>query len=244
MTHRSDTSLLAILVLFFSSCTPEPTAPEPITVQLLIENVSTSQTFTSSGGEPIHLALAPGVYATSAALTPFFTPDAPASAPLEALAEAGDPSPMLEALRADPHIERAGLTGDIDNPTYEEDPILPGKSTLLTFTYVPGEERLFFAMMIGNSNDVFLAPRDPRGLDLERLPEGELDVSALLLWWNAGTEIDEPLGQGMFQPATAPGTESGTPEGGVIHPSALTSSTGERLLPAVEQVVRVKLTRR
>ncbi len=224
------------------SCGPDDAEDaQPVSALITIENISNETTYTGQSGS-ITLAMAPGLYAvTTSAPTMVFTPGEAASADIEALAETGDPVALQTTLRADDRVRSAGLTGDRDNVNYKENPILPGTKTVLPITFYPGD-KLAIAMMLGPSNDTFLGTR-AEGIDLGSLEEGEVDISSgLLAWWDAGTEVNEPLGEGMYQPSSMAGTEAGEEESGVIQEATLGDAERDIALPQVSDVVRVTFT--
>jgi hypothetical protein len=84
----------------------------------------------------------------------------------------------------------------------ESGPLMPGDSYSVEFHAPPGT-RLSFATMFLNSNDLFFAPAG-EGIELfdgEGQPRSG-DVTDLVQLWDAGTELDEDLGLGYYQPST------------------------------------------
>jgi hypothetical protein len=91
----------------------------------------------------------------------------------------------------------AGAVGDA--------PIGPGESFVVELPARPGDA-LDLVSMVATSNDWFVAPAegslplfDDAGMPRQGDRSGELAV------WDAGTEADEPLGEGMYQPGATPG---------------------------------------
>lgn len=246
---RALTSALLLLTLFTACNTAsgddEEEEREPKRILLEIEHVGNAeQTYLDAQGKPVTLALAPGVYSVRApgpSDFALFSPGEAASAELEALAETGDPMPMLAALMASDTSKSAGLTGDQANADYEESPILPGAKSVLPITFEEGDV-LELAMMLGPSNDTFLGTVKP--IDLSSLEEGVWQFGPEDLgWWDAGTEVNEPLGRGSNQPAAAPGVDSGEPEdGGVVSVATHGDEAAGIALPPIEGVLRVTVT--
>ncbi len=237
--HTIETRAILILILIMmgmmASCGDSPDSPsETRRLLLTLEHIGEANTYTGSQGQDVVLALAPGVFTVSRTPSQLFTPGAVATDELEALAEFGEPTGLLEASRQQAAISMAALTGDIDNADYEESPILPGARTTLVITYEPGD-RLELAMMLGPSNDTFLGSLDG-GIDLDALEDGEVPAEMLLGWWDAGTEVNEPLGEGMHQPPATTGEE----QNGTI----TLVSGGMTKLPGVENVIRLSVERR
>lgn len=109
------------------------------------------------------------------------------------------------------HIENIGeprpftQSGAFDTPDGADapGPIGPGESYTVNFMAAPGM-RLSFATMFVPSNDYFYAPGgmgialfDEEGNSLAETDP--LNVSDQLMLWDAGTEIDQPVGEGADQ---------------------------------------------
>jgi hypothetical protein len=83
-------------------------------------------------------------------------------------------------------------------------------------TAAPGE-RLFFATMFVQSNDLFLAPQ-PQGIALfdETQKPVSGDVTGDVSLWDAGTEVNEAPGVGSNQAPRQSGPTTGPAEHGVV----------------------------
>lgn len=94
--------------------------------------------------------------------------------------------------------------------------ITPGNSYEFTVKAAPGD-RLSFASMYGQSNDTFFAP-DENGIALydEMGAPFSGDVSEQVWLWDAGTEVNEPLGEGPNQAPRQASPDAGEPENGVV----------------------------
>lgn len=246
LSHITGLTLfLLISGSHLTGCGPaqEPEHPEMRrSILLVIENISDAeQTYRNTEDEPVVVAFAPGVYSVLGSEemnNPIFTPGSRASAELEALAEAGDPMPMRTSLA--PLSKSSGLTGDQENADYEESPLLPGKKSVLPLRFEEGDT-LVFAMMLGPSNDTFLGTAKP--IDLSNLEEGIWEFGAdELAWWDAGTEVNEPLGHGAHQPASSPGVASGEAQEGVITAATYGDEEAKLALPEVRDVIRITVT--
>lgn len=144
--------------------------------------------------------LAPGVWAlTGSAENLLYEEGAPDFGDgLESLAEDGNPAGLAGSL-ADELDE--GRTGVFNTPDGADAPgaAVPGGAYEFEVTAMPGDF-LHFATMLVRSNDFFFGPADT-GLALwddEGNPiDGDITEDVML--WNAGTEVDEPLGAGPNQ---------------------------------------------
>ena len=106
-----------------------------------------------------------------------------------------------------------------------------------TVTAKPGD-RLHFAVMFAQSNDLFIGPR-ASGIELfDR--EGRLfsgDATSTLVLWDAGTEVNQPPGAGPDQAPRQAAPNTGADENGVIR----VVSDGFRY-PGISDVIRVTIT--
>ncbi|HSB78660.1 MAG TPA: spondin domain-containing protein, partial [Candidatus Methylomirabilis sp.] len=137
-------------------------APQQFIVR--IENVSTENTLKPSNGAKAPAAVAPGLWIIHRDGEPLFTPGTPDRGKgLESLAEEGNPSALAMSLR-----EQAGASGSgvFNTPVGASGPgpIGPGGVFEFTISAAPAS-RLSFAMMFGQSNDLFYAP-DAKGIAL------------------------------------------------------------------------------
>jgi len=118
-------------------------------------------------------------------------------------------------------------------------PLEPGASYAIEF-YAPPGARLSFASMLVPSNDLFFAPTG-EGIALfdDQGQPRSADVTAEVSLWDAGTELDEPLGLGPNQAPNqaAPNTGEADDEA-VVRPAADTYPD----LPAVDALIAVTLS--
>jgi len=102
-------------------------------------------------------------------------------------------------------------------------------------------DRLTFATMLAQSNDLFFAP-DEAGIalfDAEGKPVSG-DVSDQIVLWDAGTEVNQPLGEGDQQAPRQSEPNTGDDEMGAVQPvSALDDGFA---YPAANEIVAVHLT--
>lgn len=155
--------------------------------------------------------LSPGVWVVHSGDGPLFTPGAPDRGEgLEGIAEDANPTALANALAGD-----AGLAGSgvFDTPVSAANPgpALPGRRYQWTIEARPGD-RLSFATMFGQSNDLFYAP-GPAGIALFTgdTPRSA-DVSDEISLWDAGTEVNEAPGAGPNQAPRQSAAGEGTVE--------------------------------
>ena len=92
---------------------------------------------------------------------------------------------------------------------------MPGTKAILILDVVEGQA-FVAASMLGPSNDTFVATK-PGGIDASSLiVQAPQDITSSFVWMDAGTEVNEPLGEGPNQVSNAPGTDSGQEEQGKI----------------------------
>lgn len=211
-------ALLSVILLAFaapSGCDdPESRAPVgPQTFSVTISNLSDA-TATPSG-------YSPGLWVLHAEPDPFFVVNAAAPDGLEGLAEDGVPDDLAAALR-DATIDQS-IFGADGGDDYVTAPLHPGETLTFEITADPAVgPRLSFAMMVGETNDWFIATQGS-GVPLfdedgAALPSR--DVTAMFAVWDAGTEADAPFGQGPDQAARQVVRGAGAPEDPAVIPEA------------------------
>ena len=116
-------------------------------------------------------------------------------------------------------------------------PALPGGAYEFDIQAQPGDT-LSFATMLAQSNDLFFAP-DERGIalyDQDGQPIGG-DVSDQVELWDAGTEVNQPIGEGDQQAPRQAGPNTGADEMGVVQ---LVSDLDDGLAyPAAAEIIAV-----
>ena len=231
--------MLLPLLIHCGDSEEEPT-PKEIKMVLELENISADGAFKGSNDMNIPLPLAPGFYAVTSDADALFAVNTTASEAMETLAEVGNPNTLIELAKGQSTTAEAGILGDIDNPDYKESPITSGGKATLIIT-IKDDHKLVVASMLGVSNDTFLGTK-PGGLDLSTIDTTTTtDITDQFAWWDAGTEVNEPIGEGPNQVSNAPGTDTGTEEMGLMRPADLKDNDDNALLPDVNQVVRVTL---
>jgi hypothetical protein len=196
----------------------------PTTFTVTIRNVADGMTLKLPDGRTTNAPIAPGVYAVSKAGNVLFTPGGMADETLERLAEDGNFQPMLDRVIGLKGLTAAGM-------------FLPGQP--FTFTALPGD-RLQFATMFVQSNDLFFAPKagsialfDSGG----RATHG--NVTSQVALYDAGTEVNQPPGAGPDQAPRQPKPDTGMAE---RFPVDLVANRRDGFsYPAVEAVVEVEI---
>lgn len=166
-------------------------AEEEFTFRIRIQNIAPeSETPT---------LLSPGAWVVHSESDPLFTNgEADRGEGLEMLAEDGDPILLTASLRTQ------GLrSGVFDTPVCADTsrPLRSLEYFEFDVTASPETPYLSFATMLVQSNDMFLAPAGG-GIPLfddEGEPIAGQFVTDKLLFWDAGTEINEVLGEGANQ---------------------------------------------
>ena len=193
----------------------EPRVPAQFTVR--IENIGT--------------VLAPGAWVAQRGGEPFFTDGQPDhGAGLEALAEDGNPAQLAASLPRN--------SGVFTTPVGAADPgpLTPGNAYEFRFVARPGD-RLSFATMYVQSNDLFLAPGETGiALFVDGQPISG-DITAQIDLWDAGTEVNEEPGVGANQAPRQAAANTGADEGGVVRLVA-----DGYTYPAVADIVRITIT--
>lgn len=154
--------------------------------------------------------LAPVAWAVHTGANPFIANDMGRLAGLESLAEDGNPSELAETLASVDTVGKHGVTNTPDG-AMSAGPAGPGASYSFTVQAHEGE-RLSFATMYVQSNDLFYSP-GPNGLalfDMSAPVDGP--VTSLVYLYDAGTEVNEEPGTGRHQPPRQSGPNTGPSE--------------------------------
>ena len=177
-----------------------------------VENISKEQT--AKDGTKWPFALSPGLYVLHEREVRLFREGLPAVNGLEALAETGNPGEIVKVLDVREHMGHGIFNMPIG--ANEPGPIGPGGAYEFSFTAKPGM-RLSLAMMFGQSNDWFYAPKR-QGIDL--FTNGKAlsgDITNEFMLFDAGTEVDEEPGVGPNQGARQKSIDAGVAENGKVH---------------------------
>ncbi|HEY8968443.1 MAG TPA: spondin domain-containing protein [Puia sp.] len=145
----------------------------------------------------------------------------------------GGAAPQIETLTVENVLQSQPL---VESGTFQGTGspalILPGQSTMITFSAAKGEA-LSFATMYGWSNDLFFAPANPGILVYDNNGNPiEGDVSSQIKLWDNGTRINQPPGSTVNHPGTADNKNIAEVNG--------TDAQGNTYLPA-SQLVKATL---
>ena len=190
-----------------------------------VENISQEQT--AKDGTKWPFALSPGLFVLHEREVRLFREGLPAVNGLEALAETGNPGEIVKVLDGRQHMGHGVFNMPVG--ANQPGPIGPGGAYEFSFSAKPGM-RLSLAMMFGQSNDWFYAPKR-QGIDL--FNNGKPlsgDITGELMLFDAGTEVDEEPGVGPNQGARQKSIDAGAPENGKVHAvktSVFATKTGE-----------------
>ncbi|MDE2812603.1 MAG: spondin domain-containing protein [Gemmatimonadota bacterium] len=182
--------------------------------------------------ENLGTLLAPGAWVTQRGGTPLFVAGQPdRGAGLEALAEDGNPAELAANLPRNSGVFATPVGADGPGP------LTPGNAYEFSFVARPGD-RLSFATMYVQSNDLFLAPGDT-GIALftdDRQPISG-DITAQIGLWDAGTEVNEEPGVGANQAPRQAAANTGVDEGGAVR-----LVNDGFTYPAVADIVRITIS--
>ena len=210
------------------------------TFTVRIENVSTPMTLKLSNGQTAPAPNAPGLWVVHTEPEPLFAAGSKDRGKgLESLAEDGNPAVLASALQHERGIVASG-TFLIPSGDAMAGPATPGKTFEFTVAAEPGQ-RLTFATMFGQSNDLFLAP-DDRGIQLFDA-KGDVmrgDVTSLVYLWDAGTEVNQEPGLGADQAPRQSAPNTGAPERKPVQ--RVEDVRDGFSYPSVAQVLRVTVT--
>jgi len=232
--------LVGVLVAAFPSLRADAgSAAAPQEFKVRIENVSRDDTLKPSNGAKAPAAVAPGVWAVHRTTDLLFTPGQPDRGKgLEALAEDGNPGGLTESLKHDAAVVSSGVYS-VPVGTSGPGPIGSGGAYEFLVTGQPGM-RLSFAMMFGQSNDLFYAP-GAEGIALFDESGKAIvgDITPRITLWDAGTEVNEEPGVGPNQAPRQSAPNTGPRENGVVRPIA--EVRDGFTYPAVSEVLRVTI---
>lgn len=180
----------------FSASAKKKAAAFKFTVR--VENIASTEGQTAADGTRWPFALSPGTWVLDQKDDPLFTPGQFARANgLEAQAEDGNPEMLVKSFEGH-HNSMAKGVFNIPVGATSPGPITPGNAYEFTFSATPGM-KLSFALMFGQSNDLFYAPEKAIALFDAKGNAISGDITAKVLLWDAGTEVNQEPGTGPDQ---------------------------------------------
>jgi len=211
-------TLVGFALAALAVTTAEADHTMPVTFQVTVKNVSTTETLKLSNGMTAPAPVSPGVFVVHTGKNPLFTAGKKDMGQgLEWLAEDGNPEMLAKSMEG---AKGVSMTGVFNTPVGDEGPgpLLPGKTFTFTFEAVPGQ-KLSFAEMFGQSNDLFYAPGTD-GITLFDKSGKALSgtIQKELVLWDAGTEVNQEPGLGADQGPRQKAPNTGAAENGVIRP--------------------------
>lgn len=180
-----------------------------------VENISKPDAFTASNGTKWSLAFSPGTAIVHTNKAPIFSEgQKDRGKGLERQAEDGNPAMLAKSLNGAKGIKSVTV---YNTPVGASSPapITPGWAYETTISAMPGD-KLSLTLMMGQSNDWFYAPAEA---GIELFKDGKAisgDISAQLMLWDAGTEVDQEPGIGSDQGPRQKGPNTGKTENGVV----------------------------
>jgi hypothetical protein len=157
----------------------------------------------------VNTPLAPVAHTVHTGYDPIFTLGQKASSGLETLAEDGAPTELVPMLPGDAGAAAIGRGATSPNPIFP-----PDGNYSFEIVASPGD-RLSLATMLVQSNDWFYTLRNQPLFDAAGQPiEG--NFTHVVQLYDAGTEVDEPIGFGPNQAPRQAGPNTGATEGGTV----------------------------
>ncbi len=210
----------------------------PLRVALVLENTSEAGALPGRGDGPVDVAFSPGVW-ISHSENLLLIEGEKADEAVESLAERGQGTDLRQRL-GEQGARASGLIGPAVDGDYASGMITPGERAAAVFEVQP-DDRISFATMFTQSNDTMLGlvPEGIAASELDGVDEA-LDISDRLRWWDAGTEVNEPPGEGQSQAGCEPDVCDGDTDDGLLRTFTTKDSEGNDY-PAPSEVARALL---
>lgn len=229
--------LIAMIAASCGDSDPAPASdPTVAEFSVTIRNVASDDALVTEAGDPVDVALSPGVWSVDDPSVFLVSPGDAASAGLESLAESGAPSDFLTEARQ--RLEEARSFGGDSSSSYGDQPMMPGARVSFGFRATEGQA-FSLATMFGQSNDIIIATDAPWPLfDAAGLPY----VGTIpLTYFDVGTERNEEPGVGANQAPRQANPTDGEPESEVITAFDTEDRAGFRY-PALPTIVILEIT--
>jgi len=231
---------IASLSIALIGCTQdEEVAAEPVKFNVNLENISAEGDLVPSSGDPTNIMFAPGILIVHDDAFALFNDGEPSLFPgFEAMVEDGSNAGLIDDLNGEGGVVSAESYAALDE-SYADAPMLPGERATMSLEAIPGDF-LTVATMFGESNDVFVAAIAIPLFDADGNAE-DIDASADLTLWDAGTEMNEEPGLGENQAPRQPAPASGDAENGNVVEINGTDASGF-VYPAASDMLSLRIT--
>ncbi|MGK0360985.1 MAG: hypothetical protein ACI9U2_003301 [Bradymonadia bacterium] len=228
-------ALITTALLALAGCddatSDAPSGPQ--TFSVTITNLSDATTMTSG--------YSPALWVLHQVSDPLFMAGTAASDALESFAEDGVPDALIVALGDTVLGHGVASTAGADD--YETAPLEPGETMTFELTADPADApRLSIAAMVGETNDWFIATQGSGVplFDADGVALPSRDVTSMFAVWDAGTEADEPFGEGPNQAARQAVRGAGDSEDPAVV-SAAGQIRAAAMPVAMNQLLRVEI---
>ncbi len=182
--------------------------------------------------------LSPGVWAVSGPdIFPLFKIGAyDYGKGLVAIAEDGNPASLGMALKTTSGIESSGVFNTPDGAS-QPAPLGPGMKYTFTFSANHVDDRLSFATMFVQSNDLFYAPGDEGIRLFNKYMPISGDITSSISLWDAGTEVNEEPGYGPNQVM-----RQSAPNTGITEHNPVGKVNDSFTYPSVQSIIKVTIS--
>ena len=180
-----------------------------------IENITKADAFTASNGVKWSLAFSPGLAVVHTDKAPIFTAGKKDRGKgLEAQAEDGNPATLAKSPESDKEIKSVVV---FNTPMGQKSPgpVGPGAAYECSIETAPGS-KLAVTSMFGQSNDLFYAPNESGIALFSNSKPISGDITAKIILWDAGTEVNEEPGIGPNQAPRRKAPDTGKDENSVV----------------------------
>jgi hypothetical protein len=180
-----------------------------------IEIISSKDGMKAKDGTKWSFAMSPGlciVHTNSAAV--FSAGKKDRGKGLENQAEEGNPAMLAKSLQGDQGVKSVTV---FNTPigTSTPAPIIPGFAYECSFA-AAGGSKLTITSMFGQSNDLFYAPNESGIALFSNGKPISGDITAKMILWDAGTEVNEEPGVGPNQAPRQKAPNTGKDENGLV----------------------------
>jgi hypothetical protein len=180
-----------------------------------IENISSPEGMKASDGTKWPFAMSPGLCIVHTSNAPVFSSGKKDRGKgLEAQAEDGNPATLAKSLEGDKSVKSVVV---FNTPVGAKGPgpIGPGAAYECSVEAALGS-KLTITSMFGQSNDLFYAPNESGIALFNNGKPMSGDITAKIILWDAGTEVNEEPGIGPNQAPRQKAPNTGKDENGVV----------------------------